>query len=489
MQIQPLGSPSAQRPASSPLPPAPEGPTILDTWVQAHASALPLAGTHTPCPPQPPRELDPVEGMRAMRNLERIPKQEHRYEVLGHAASADGSLYLLYGESGTSAGYVARLKPDGGIDWEAPVDEPRCLGVDGQGGVHVAGLKGRVRLTAGGLAFDAAPAAKGWTPLWLDAASGGVAGLQREGLLVASPGVDVPSALQGRRIETTVVSPGGDSLRVGTKDGWGVLRAGGGSTFFPTPPEPVTSGVWTFTDDVHPLADGNVVYEIHRTVEIPMRPMFGGMLMPNHRGPREPGHDYDTRISLRRCATDGTTTWETPPLGRMLTVGVAADGSAWAAGESHGERGENTVWRVLPDGSVGGKADVSGPVHAVLAHGDEAFVSHARRISRSGHDGQVSPVPGSDGWRARAVVADGRLLVVDESRTRAALLDPRSGAILPVTDLETDHVLTRRDEIEMAMRRLPEAPEASPPPQIVVGDEWIVVGGMRIPRRRTQPAE
>lgn len=425
--------------------------------------------------------FDVQVGLRVLDGLERIPKQSHRYRVLGHSEAPDGRLYLLYGETGGSAGYVSRTGADGGIEWEAPVEAPRCLAADDRGGVLVAGDRELVRFTPGGGAVEQVPGPGGPPPVWIEPGSGGVVGIEGQ-RLVASPGVALPAAVQGRPVETFAVSPGGDSLHVGTEAGWGEVRIRGGSRFFPAPSDPSTPGVWLFTDDVHPLTDGDAVFEIHRTVQVPMRPFVGGILMPNHRGPRDPRCDYDTRISLRRCAPDGTTRWETPTLGRILEVDVAPDGSAWAASESHGQRGENTIWRVLPDGTVGGKVDVSGPVHALVAQGDEAFVSHSNRISSVGSGGRVSPVPGTEGWRARAVVGDGRLLVVDEAELRAALVDPRSGAMVPLTDLQADHVLGRHDEIERAVETAPQPGEISKP-TVLVEDEWIQVGGVRVPRQ------
>jgi len=96
----------------------------------------------------------------------------------------------------------------------------------------------------------------------------------------------------------------------------------------------------------------------------------------------------------------------------------------------------------------------------------------------------VVDIPVPPGWKPWGLLPDGRLFLVDGAKLRAALLYPSGGGPVTVTDLLVDHSHQRSGEVARLAATRP-----GQPLRTVVEEDWIVVGGVRIPRRRVESTE
>lgn len=415
-----------------------------------------------------------------MQRITRVEKEGQRYTLHTSVSAPDGSFYLAYGQYG-GPGYVARNCPDGTIAWEASVDTLRGVAVDDGGLVHAVGDAGEVVLDADGTELSRTAFAARPERFWADPSNGRIL-LMVNRQLVAADGGPLPQGLTELPIQDFMPSEDGRTLRLRTASRWVELDSSRILHDRAIPPGEGTGKVWVAVDAAHPLPNGATLLQMRRTIEIaaPHGLRGGGhMMFMRYPGGMEPFNgEYVSQTTFRKLDAAGKQVWETENLGESARFAVADDGTVFVAAPPAYKQAAK-LSRVSDDGKLLPVAELSGAITGLSCEGEGLVVRHDRAIARVSRDGRVDDVTVPEGWTAQRFLADGRVLLHDNMSTAAAVLDPASGALLTLTDKQSDHSMGRKGELERVARELP---PLEPGPGVVIEDEWVIVGDVRVPR-------
>jgi len=457
-----LGSPP---PAPSPSPSPPSGPA--DRFENGH-----------------PTE-DPDRLRRAARTLtqgNRLKKPETSYRPTAWSRGADGTLYIGYGESGQGKlAYLAAVDPKGRIAWELPLGENRIthVGVAPDGQIHLGTPDGELVCSADGRLAETRTGGPAVRAHHQDAMGMRLEHLRDgEALRAVSPSggeVALPAELTGVRARSIQPTPeGGLMILAGDK---AVRLAPGGSSASatPIPTWPVEDKISYSTERAWGLTDGDVL--IQRNSYVTMRSPRGGMFgmpgMGRHFDPDSRMPTTLTRTAFVRLAADGTQKWATGEFSDTTRFAVNPDGSLFFNDGGKEVRIVNTEGKPEKIADLSARADT---FRSGIQPGT-VLVRHEDRVARLGADGtaqaEVQLDPSRLKFQLEGDLEDGRILFREGPVLWSC--DPASAAWTRLTDLEIDHSTRPEDLVA------PVPPEQAG--TIEKGEDWIVIGGVRLPRR------
>lgn len=415
--------------------------------------------------------------LRAMRAIPAIDKRGHRYRYLDSAGTPDTTA-IGYRDRGRE-GYVSQVGADDCIAWEAAAPGLRGVAVAARGEIHVVTDLEHVTLDPAGAEVRRAALPPGIRSWWVDPASGSLLGWDNRSHLVLDETPALHEALGKAVVYDFTPAADGRSVHLRTADAWLDVTSAGVRDTRPCPRDGQDGALRTRVEDLLPLPDGGYVQVLRRSLNVgaPEGHFFGpddGMLPGVISKPDEWPANYR---SLRRVGPGGETVWESPYLKDGSPVAVSSRGDVYAVDNAPFLKGDHQVLRVGPDGKFEAVGQVRGEARVLAMDGEDLVVVQDAATTRVGPSGvREEAVP--EGWRPTLTFLGPRRLVLDREGTHAALLGPGE-RLTPVTDTECDHSAGRAGEVLRLAATLPSR-ETAP---IEIQDGWIVVGGVRVPRR------
>ena len=413
-----------------------------------------------------------------------LEKDRVPYRLRDFAASPDGSLYLLYSESpGKGRGYLARLDAGGRIAWERPLEKGswRRLGALPDGGVRVGTPRGAVVVDAAGALRRTEE-----SPMDAEAEFTDRAGVRYE--LRADRHVRAVDA-EGRELAlpeplAKAFLEGGAPLADG-----GVLLRGGRHVFelapggalrrdHELPDWPRYGSTKCAVVDAWPLPDGGLLVQRRDSTEVPGQ--YEDYNPGGHMGPlMDPIPVTTHQHRLVRLEGGGKVLWESDPLGAMPRLCVLPDGTAFLDRPNPGAA-KAPLGRVRPeDGKLEQVHPVAGSIQELRAEPSGTVLLGQgdtwTRLDGAGRPVAEASLPAEHrGSRLAGLLPDGRLLFRDPDDRQAWACRLETGEWTPLTDPVADHSLVLKAR---------ELPPEGPPPEVVDGQDWVIIGDVRLPRK------
>ncbi len=434
-----------------------------------------------------PSAEDPDRLRRAARTLtqgNRLKKSESNYRPTAWSRASDGTLYISYGQSGQGkSAYLAAVDPNGRIAWELPLGENRIshVGVAPDGRIHLGTPEGQLICTADGRLAETRTGGPAIRAHHQDGTGMRLEHLQDgEALRAVSPDgqeVALPAPLLGVRARSIQPTPEGGLMVLTSGHAVRLAPGGASATATPLPTWPAEDRLSYSTERAWGLRDGDVLVQrnSYLTMRSPRGGMFGMPGMGRHFDPDSRMPTTLTRTAFIRLAADGTQKWATGEFSDTTRFAVNPDGSLFF------NDGGKEVRIVDPEGKPTKVADLSARADAFRSgvRPGTLLVRHEDRIARLGADGaslaEVRLDPSRSKFQLEGDLEDGRILFREGPVLWSC--DPTSATWTRLTDLEVDHSTRPEDLVAPA-----------PPEQagtIEKGDDWIVIGGVRLPRRES----
>lgn len=428
---------------------------------------------------------DPDRLRRAARTLtqgNRLKKSESNYRPTAWSRASDGTIYISYGQSGQGKlAYLAAVDPNGRIAWELPLGENRVthVGVAPDGRIHLGTPEGQLVCSADGRLAETrtgGPAVRAHhqdgTGMRLEHLRDG------EALRAVSPGgqeVALPAPLPGARARSIQPTPEGGMMILAGDRAVRLAPGGVSATTTPLPTWPAEDRISYSTEKAWGLMDGDVLVQrnSYMTMRSPRGGMFGMPGMGRHFDPDSRMPTTLTRTAFVRLAADGTQKWATGEFSDTTRFAVNPDGSLFF------NDGGKEVRIVDAEGKPKKVADLSARADTFRSgiRPGTLLVRHEDHVARLRADGttqaEVQLDPSRSKFQLEGDLEDGRILFREGPVLWSC--DPASAKWTRLTDLEVDHSTRPEDVVAPA-----------PPEQagtIEKGEDWIVIGGVRLPRR------
>jgi hypothetical protein len=488
-----------------------------------------------------PQGSSPVTTMKKIDaslvlNARGLDKQSMDYRIKSFDTAPDGTTFVIYEAKNAAVedrhpGYLSRITPQGEI-WEAPIDDKELCAVKaGPDGTSFVQTKEHIRSynADGTLRFDHT-FEEPVNNHFMDSKGNHyfVSSNSREFYVIDKDGrrAEIPEAMKGVKSHQVIqASPDEFYARDGSTIVCVDVKSGKKSKEFTykDPAEP-KQNLSRYIDHFEVDRAGNVKLWITNSYRQPAMPMYddfhfgiGGMRrwggMPHP--PMDDRFYQDTYIndmSLEQVDDNGKTVWKAESLGADPTKAMLPDGSVLYTNNreelvprpadadpqyvpSQIGSGKVFVGKIGPGGTKDDSAfKVEGKIRRMLVDSESGTVimSHGKsydetvitEFNAKGEALRTHALPRSDrALYPERLSGKNQVILQDSEREKAYSLDMESGKLTCLTDTATDHsykVLTKElaedEELKESADALPGSEEF---------DEWITIGGVKLPKKST----